>query len=89
MQPESSRPAAVTTIANFSDVSFNGIFDFQSKAIYSKCGAFLSRHDSTFTSHIIAEIHNISSAGIAVLHCGRLPVSFLPQVLEQLGIIRQ
>src|ERR1700722_950935 len=40
MQPESSRPAAVTAIANFSDVSFNGILGFQSKAIYSKCGAF-------------------------------------------------
>jgi hypothetical protein len=48
-----------------------------------------ARHDSTHNSHIIAEIHNISSAGIAILHCGSLSVSFLPQVLEQLGILRQ
>jgi hypothetical protein len=89
MQPESSRQAAVTAIANFSDVSLSGILDFQSKAIYSKRGAIVSRHDSTFTSHIIAEIDNNSSARMVVLHCGRLPVSFLPQVLEQLAILRQ
>src|ERR1700722_1444270 len=40
MQPESSRQAAVTAIANFSDVSFIDILDFQSKAIYSKSGPF-------------------------------------------------
>jgi hypothetical protein len=28
MQPESRNPAAVTAMANFSDVSFNGIFGF-------------------------------------------------------------
>src|SRR3984957_18057200 len=40
MQPESNRPAAVTAIANFSDVSFIDILDFQSKAIYSENGPF-------------------------------------------------
>jgi hypothetical protein len=49
----------------------------------------LSRHDSTFNSHIIAEFDDISSAGMLFPRCGSLPVSFLPQVLERLWILRQ
>jgi hypothetical protein len=81
MQPESSKPAAVTAIANFSDVSFIDILDSIRKRFTRKAG-FLPRHDSTFTSHIIAEIDKNSSAGFVILHCDRPPVSFLPQVLE-------
>jgi hypothetical protein len=89
MQPESSKPAAVTAIANFSDVSFIGILEFQSRARRSRRETLLPRHDSTFNSHIIAEFDDISSAGMLILHCGSTSVSFLPQVLERPHILRQ
>ena len=89
MQPESSRPAAVTAIANFSDVNFIGILDFQSKVRWSRRETLLPRHDSTLNSHIIAEFDDISSAAMPILHCGSASVSFLPQVLEHPPILRQ
>jgi hypothetical protein len=51
--------------------------------------ACLPRHDSTNSVTIIAEIGNNSSVQMAVLHCGSLPVSFLPQLFEQCRILRQ
>jgi hypothetical protein len=89
MQPESSRPTAVTAIANFSDVSFIGILDFPIDPGVRDAGLYCPRHDSTFNSHIIAEFVDISSAGMVILHCGGLSVSFLPQVLERQHILRQ
>jgi hypothetical protein len=89
MQPESNSPAAVTAIANFSDVSFNGILDFQIKAMYVRRKPFRPATTLTTAAHIIAEFDDISSAQIALPHCGTSVVSFLPQVLERYGILRQ